>query len=201
MTGEGAESRKPDKLPQRLLTAATRLFAEYGFEGTSVQKIVEAAGVTKGALYHYFDSKDDLLRDIYGRVLRMQAEQLEKFATTQSPVAERLRNAAADVVLTSIAHLDDTKIFFRSMHQLSADNQRAVRAARRRYHEGFRTLIEEGQAVGAFRTDVPADLFVDLFFGAVHHLSIWYRHDGTLSAERIGSHFADLLLTSLRPTG
>ena len=47
-------------VPQRLLAAATRLFAERGYDRTSVQEIVEAAGVTKGALYHYFGSKDDL---------------------------------------------------------------------------------------------------------------------------------------------
>ena len=48
-------------MPERLLRAATTLFAEHGFDGTSVQEIVEAAGVTKGAMYHYFASKEDLL--------------------------------------------------------------------------------------------------------------------------------------------
>ncbi|HWM40698.1 MAG TPA: helix-turn-helix domain-containing protein, partial [Streptomyces sp.] len=52
-------------VPQRLMAAATRLFSEQGYDRTSVQEIVEAAGVTKGALYHYFGSKDDLLHEIY----------------------------------------------------------------------------------------------------------------------------------------
>lgn len=42
-------------------TAAVELFARHGIANTSVQQIVEAAGVTKGAMYHYFRSKDDLL--------------------------------------------------------------------------------------------------------------------------------------------
>ncbi len=42
---------------RRILDAALRMFAERGFDGTSVQGIVEAAEVTKGALYHYFDSR------------------------------------------------------------------------------------------------------------------------------------------------
>ena len=63
-------------VPERLVQVASRLFADRGFEGTSVQEIVEAASVTKGAMYHYFGSKDDLLYEIYGRVLRMQMEQL-----------------------------------------------------------------------------------------------------------------------------
>jgi AcrR family transcriptional regulator len=197
MPGGGAEGTAT--VPGRLLSVATRLFAERGFDRTSVQEIVEAAGVTKGAMYHYFDSKDDLLYEIYGRVLREQTERLEKVAATEAPVRERLASAASDVVVSSIANLNDTKIFLQSMHQLNPEKQRAVRAERRRYHERFRALIEEGQRGGEFRADQPADLVVDYFFGAVHHLGFWYRPEGALSAQQVGDHFADLLLGSLRP--
>jgi AcrR family transcriptional regulator len=164
-----------------------------------VQEIVEAAGVTKGALYHYFGSKDDLLHEIYGRVLRLQMERLESIAGKEAaPVAERLVEAAADVVVTSIDNLDDTKIFFRSMHQLSPEKQKAVRADRRRYHEKFRALVEEGQREGVFRPEVRPDLVVDFFFGAVHHLGTWYRKGGPLSAGQVAADFADMLLHSVR---
>lgn len=193
--------RAEGTVPQRLLAVATRLFAEKGFEHTSVQEIVDVAGVTKGAMYHYFDSKDDLLYEIYARVLRMQTERLEKFAAGEGTLAERLRAAAVDVVVTSVANLDDTKIFFRSMHQLSAEKQRTVRAERRRYHERFRAMLEEGQRTGTFRSDVPPDLVVDFFFGSVHHLGTWYHRGGPMSGEQVGEYFADLLLGSLRPGG
>ena len=75
-------------VPQRLLAAATRLFAEQGYDRTSVQEIVEAAGVTKGALYHYFGSKDDLLHEVYARVLRLQQERLDAFAGADEPDRE-----------------------------------------------------------------------------------------------------------------
>jgi AcrR family transcriptional regulator len=182
---------------ERLLAEATRLFAKQGFDRTSVQEIVEAAGVTKGAMYHYFGSKDDLLHEIYGRVLRDQMERLEKFAAGGAPSAERVRDAAADVVITTIENLDDVKIFGQSMHHLSPGKQRAVRAERRRYHECFRSLVEEGQRDGTFRQDVPADLVIDYFFGAVHHLGVWYRRNGKLSPADVAGHYASLLLTSL----
>jgi AcrR family transcriptional regulator len=187
-------------VPERLLAEATRLFAERGYDRTSVQEIVEAAGVTKGALYHYFGSKDDLLHEIYGRVLRLQTERLDAIAARPTDVRERLADAAADVVVTSIQNLDDTKIFFRSMHQLSPEKQKAVRAERRRYHETFRSLIEEGQRDGHFRDGLRPDLVVDYFFGSVHHLGTWYHADGPLSAKQVATEFSDLLLHSvLRP--
>jgi len=187
--------------PRRLLEHATKLFAKKGFDRTSVQEIVEAAGVTKGAMYHYFGSKDDLLYEIYARVLREQTRQLESVASSSAPLRERLAAAASDVVVSSIDNLDDNTIFLQSMHQLSPDKQKAVRAERRKYHERFRGLVEEGQASGEFRTDKPADVVVDFFFGSVHHLGSWYRRGGTLSARQVGDHYAYLLLDALRPPG
>ncbi|WP_372451967.1 TetR/AcrR family transcriptional regulator [Streptomyces oryzae] len=189
----------PAPVPQRLLAAATRLFAEQGYDRTSVQEIVEAAGVTKGALYHYFGSKDDLLHEIYGRLLRLQQKRLDVLAEREAPVEERLRAAAADVVVTTIENLDDAMIFFRSMHHLSAEKQKQVRAERRRYHERFRALIEEGQRTGVFSDATPADLVVDYHFGSVHHLSSWYSADGRLTPQQVADHLADLLLRALRP--
>ncbi|MBE9375543.1 TetR family transcriptional regulator [Saccharopolyspora sp. HNM0983] len=197
--GDAREDSAPaEPVPQRLLAMATRLFAEQGFEMTSVQQIVDAAGVTKGAMYHYFGSKDDLLYEVYARLLREQTARMESAADSRAPVQERLRSVAVDVVATTAANLDDTVIFFRSMHLLHPDKQAEVRAERRRYHERVRELIEEGQRDGVFRADRSADLVVDFFFGAVHHLGTWFRKDGELSGEQVGEQFADLLLASLR---
>ncbi|MEW9551364.1 TetR/AcrR family transcriptional regulator [Nonomuraea sp. NPDC050783] len=188
---------KEEPVRQRLLAEATRLFAERGFESTSVQEVVVAAGVTKGAMYHYFDSKDDLLREIYGRVLRMQMDRLAQIADGPGTVEQRLHRAAADVVETTTANLDDSKIFFRSMHLLAPETQKTVRAERRRYHERFRALVAEGQRTGVFAAKVPAELVVDYFFGSVHHLGTWFHADGPLTGAQVGRHFADLLLASL----
>jgi hypothetical protein len=61
-------------------------------------------------------------------------------------------------------------------------------------------LIEEGQRDRQFRTDVPADLVVDYFFGSVHHLGVWYRRNGKLSPAEVAEHYANLLLSSLKET-
>ncbi|PRX97398.1 TetR/AcrR family transcriptional regulator [Allonocardiopsis opalescens] len=186
-------------VPDRLLAAASRLFAQRGFESTSVQDVVEAAGVTKGAMYHYFRSKDDLLHEIYRRLLTMQTQRLADFAAAEGPLPERLFAAASDVVQTSIANLDDSVIFFRSMHLLTNEHQTRVRAERRRYHELFRSLIEEGQRSGAFRDDIPAGIVTIHYFGSVHQLGTWYRPDGKMTPRELGEYYATLLLAGLRP--
>jgi AcrR family transcriptional regulator len=183
----------------RLVQAAARLFAEKGFEATTVRQIVEAAGVTKGGLYHYFDSKDALLYEIYSRMLRMQANRMETIAESGLPLPQRVHAIIADVVATSIANLDDAVVFFQSVHLLEAGKQADVRAERRLYHERFRALVEEGQRSGVFRADVPADIVVNYHFGAIHRLGMWYHPDGSLSGEQVGLYFANLMLGSLLP--
>lgn len=184
-------------VPERLIDAATRLFADKGFDRVAVQEIVQSAGVTKGAMYHYFGSKDDLLHEIYGRVLRMQTERLEKVSADSAPIADRLHAAAVDVIVTSVENFDAAKVFFRSIDSLAEETRREVRAERRRYHEKFRSLIEEGQSASVFSTDVPADLTTHYFFGSVHHLGTWYRTDGPVSARQLADYYADLLLASV----
>src|SRR5690348_3647600 len=123
---------------ERLLAAASRLFAERGFALTSVQEIVERAGVTKGAMYHYYASKDDLLQQTYTRLLDVQSSRLEAIAGTDLPVRTRLRAAAADVVVSTLENLDDAMVSWRSMHMLPQERLAQVRLERRRYHERFR---------------------------------------------------------------
>jgi AcrR family transcriptional regulator len=189
-----------EPVQERLLTAASRLFAERGFALTSVQDIVERAGVTKGAMYHYYTSKDDLLQQIYTRLLAVQSERLVGIAESDRPVRERLQTAAVDVVVTTLEHLDDATVSWRSMHMLPPERLAEVRADRRRFHERFRALIEQGQREGVLRADVSPDLAAHQFFGGVHHLGTWYHADGELTPESIGETFAELLLRGLAPS-
>ena len=198
MTQSAESTTVSPSVPDRLLAEATRLFAQRGFDRVSVQELVEAAGVTKGAMYHYFTSKDDLLFAIYQRVLQLQMSRLAQIVERGGDVTERLHAAAADVVKTTVDNLDDMVIFFRSLHMLSPDRQREVRKERRAYHELFRSLVEEGMREGVFQDNIPADIVVNYFFGSIHHLSMWYRADGELDGAQLGEYYADLLLASLR---
>jgi AcrR family transcriptional regulator len=185
-------------LPERLIKVSTRLFAQHGYEATSVQQIVDAAGVTKGALYHHFASKDDLLYEVYHRVLGAQRARLDELAGGPGPADERLRAVIADAIESSVANLDELIVFFRSQHLLPAAQQKSVRAERRRYHDRVRDLVEEGQAAGVFSRDVPADVVVQFCYGAINQIGSWYRHDGALSATELGAQFDRLVLSGLR---
>jgi AcrR family transcriptional regulator len=182
----------------RLVTVATGLFAAQGYDATSVQQIVHAAGATKGGFYHHFASKDELLFEVYHRVLAEQTRRLEEIASGPGDPAQRLTAVVADVIATSVDNLDELTVYLRSAHALPEDQRAAMRAERRRYHLRVRRLIEEGQRSGAFTADVPADVAVHFVYGAINQLVTWYRRGGKLSPADLAAHFDRLILSGLR---
>ena len=65
---------------EQLVEAARQLFATHGYEQTSLDAIVEKAGVTKGAMYHHFESKQELFAAVYAREQRKLADAVESAA-------------------------------------------------------------------------------------------------------------------------
>src|ERR1700712_1343363 len=124
----------PIPIPEKIMRVSVELFAENGYAQTSVQQIVDAAGVTKGAMYHYFKSKDDLLFDIYDRILSLQREHLDEIVARGLSVEETMRLICEDVLVTSIERMNEGATFFRSQHMLSAKRQTEVKRRRREYN-------------------------------------------------------------------
>ncbi|MES2092235.1 MAG: TetR/AcrR family transcriptional regulator [Actinomycetota bacterium] len=178
-------------------TAAVDLFARHGFANTSVQQIVDAAGVTKGAMYHYFRSKDDLLFGIYEHLLTLQGEHLEAIVSTDDTTAEKLRAACVDVIETSIEFLDEGTVFFRSAHMLPVEKQLEVKQRRRDYNDRFAALVEVGQQEGIYRTDIPRAVLVANFFSDLHYLPQWYSADGPEDGSLIAAQLTDLFLAGI----
>ena len=178
--------------------AAVELFAAQGYANTSVQQIVEAAGVTKGAMYHYFESKDDLLFGIYDRLLSMQKRRMDEIIARGGPVDEVLRAVCIDVMETSIDSLPEGTVFFRSAHMLTAPRQQEVTRRRREYHDEFSRLIERGQAEGVYRDDIPRSVIIAHFFSDTHYLPQWYSPDGPEDKGLVAQQITDLFLRSIR---
>lgn len=183
----------------RILASAVALFAEQGFDATTVQQVVDRAEVTKGALYHYFDAKDDLLYEIYHALIGTQTADLDAIVARELGAAETVRAILVNVVRTTIDKLPEAVVFFREAHKLDAERHAAFRADRRRYHESFRAVIVAGQARGEFAATSPPDTVVQIAMGVVNQLPVWYRPDGAKTADQLGNEIADFVLAALRP--
>jgi AcrR family transcriptional regulator len=182
---------------ESVISAAVELFARHGFGSTSVQQVVEVAGVTKGAMYHYFRSKDDLLFAIYEQLLTMQSEHLRAIIARDLSTAEKLRAACVDVIETSVDSLQELTVFFQSAHLLSEDRRKEVTQRRRAYNDEFAAIIETGQREGIYRTDIPRAVLIAHFFSDVHYLSNWFSPDGPEDKTLVAEQLTDLFIRSI----
>ncbi|HEX4704773.1 MAG TPA: TetR/AcrR family transcriptional regulator [Pseudonocardiaceae bacterium] len=185
-------------MEERIIASAVALFAEQGFDATTVQQVVDRAEVTKGALYHYFDAKDDLLYEIYHALIGTQTADLDEIVGRGLGASETVRQILVNVVCSTVDRLPEAAVFFREAHKLDADRMAAFRADRRRYHESFRAIIANGQADGEFAAVVPPDTVVQIAMGVVNQLPVWYRPGGQKSATDLGNEIADFVLAALK---
>jgi TetR/AcrR family transcriptional regulator, fatty acid metabolism regulator protein len=179
----------------RILDAAIRVFAEHGYHGARVGDIAEDAGVAHGLLYHYFSSKDEVLRTIF---VENWGELIGRFRAVEGsdePAPEKLEGIAKillrtwrnDPALVTVM----VREVARSQHlQAQVDDVREAFAIVQR-------VIEEGQAKGTFRTDVDARLASWIFYGGLEEvLTGWVlgqlpdSEDDVARAERTAIEFA-----------
>jgi AcrR family transcriptional regulator len=83
-------SRGPTETKTRILLSARNLFSNYGFTATSLEDILDATGITKGAFYHYFSSKELLCQQIMQDVIA-EYQELYKTVDTQHPAVQQLQ--------------------------------------------------------------------------------------------------------------
>jgi AcrR family transcriptional regulator len=181
----------------RVLDAAVDLFAERGYDGTSVTQVISRAGVAKGGFYHHFASKEALLYEVYGDLISRQLANMDAILADSLPPAEMLRALIADLVETTAASTRPALVFWREMHRLDDERTAAYRRARRRYHDAVRKLIRDAQAAGEFAEVASADTVTFTIFGFVNELPLWYRPNGRKRPAQLAAELADLVLAAL----
>jgi AcrR family transcriptional regulator len=182
----------------RIVAAATELFGRHGYEATSTRQIVEAAQVTKGAMYHWFSSKEDLLTSIYRELLAEQTARLEAIAAGPGPADVRLHDAVTDLFAHMDEHAEPLTVWARSVHLVAGQHAAAVRAERRRYQHLFQDLVEEGQKTGVFRGDVLATVVTNTFLSGIVQIYRWFRPEGPLTRRELGEQMVALFLDGVR---
>ncbi|MGH7949521.1 MAG: TetR/AcrR family transcriptional regulator [Candidatus Binataceae bacterium] len=177
-----APVRRRGSLDQVLINAAMDLFASYGYRGTSLARIAQAAGVTKGALYWHFTDKEEFFLVVVAKVLGEWNQSFEAHppATNRTEFrAEFLR------MFETMAELNERNpwvsrlllIIALESHKIGP---RVLRAMRKSNLEGFANLqrvVERGKEFGALREDLDAPWAASQIYSSYLGLAmLWYLH-------------------------
>jgi TetR/AcrR family transcriptional regulator, fatty acid metabolism regulator protein len=151
-----------------ILDAAIRVFAEHGYHGSRVGDIAEDAGVAHGLLYHYFASKEDVLRTIFVENWGQLIARFRAVEEADEPPQEKLEGIAKILLRT---WRNDPALVTVMVREVARSHE--LESQVEDIREAFaiiQRVIEDGQAAGAFRHDVDARLASWVVYGALEEL-------------------------------
>ena len=154
-----ARNKHPEETVNRILEAATRLFIEKGYEHTSIQDIISnLGGLSKGAIYHHFKSKEDILEAVTDKMTEESNKILEKIRDREDLTGKEKMKM---IFKESVGRSDMDDLF--AVGPDLSNNPRLLFSTFRDTVDNvapfyIRPIIEQGIADGTIQTDYPAAL-------------------------------------------
>ena len=199
--------RRAEDRPDEVLDAALKLFARNGFAATKVEDIAREAGLSKGAIYRYFPSKEDIFESLVKRAIAPIAERTEDLARTSHEDPAVLLKAVLSVVAVKLSDPDTMALPRIVLQEAGRFPELAETYRRQVINKGIGALeliLQKGIAAGQFRP-VDAHLAIRNVMGPLlAHMLLTqiFRIDEdaqTTPQDFIESHFDILMNGLLRP--
>jgi AcrR family transcriptional regulator len=183
-------SSRRELMTSEILEHATRLFAARGYDGTTLQDIADAIGITRPGLYHYISSKEELLAELVREVSEntMHTVREVRLRTDLSSV-EKLQAVVRALVLQRAGAPERFRVLDRTEAALPEEIAAQHLKARREVLAEMRTIIEEGVSSGEFRPR-DARLAALSVIGMCNWVAWWFHPGTSHPAEPVADQLA-----------
>lgn len=178
-----------------IVEAAAKVFQEKGFAAASLEDIAAEVGMWKGSLYHYIDSKEELLLAVVKEPAEHILNDLRHVSALDLPPAEKIR-----LVAKAHGHVLETTFVYASVYlQEVAGRKRSTEwAARdREYVQLITRMIEEGIDRGDFSPQIDPRTATFTLIGALNWVTRWYKPEGALTAGKIAEQICTNFLNGV----
>ena len=187
----------PPRTRRELVDSALHLFERDGFDRPSLQQIVTRANLTKGAFYHHFESKEDLLWQIQNEYLDTQLEASAAIVEAYPDTVEQLRQLIRLSLAGVVSYRAHVTIFYQERRHLTGDRLASVAAKRSELEAVFRAAVQRGLDDGTFRPAMSSRIISFGILGMCAWAFQWFRPEGTMNIEEVADQFCALVLDGL----
>lgn len=180
--------QKGERRSQEIFETAARLFAQRGYSRTSIRDLAEDLGLQKSSLYHYFDSKEDLLHRLLDDIMEQALTRIEELCGQPMSPLEKL---TAFMRLYTHVYAGDRyrlTLLVNELDCLPPERRELVVAKQRRYVTAIKGILAELKGAGLL-VDLPLPVLVFAFFGMVHYTPKWFNASGPVSPDELGGIF------------
>ncbi|MEU0782157.1 TetR/AcrR family transcriptional regulator [Streptomyces sp. NPDC006173] len=161
--------------PETLLSVAVQVFNDRGYDGTSMEHLSKAAGISKSSIYHHVAGKEELLRRAVSRALEGLFGILDEEDARVGRAVERLEYVVRRMVEVLTSELPYVTLLLRVRG--NTDTERWALERRREFDHQVAELLKAAAADGDVRGDVEVRLATRLVFGMINSLVEWFRPD------------------------
>jgi TetR/AcrR family transcriptional regulator, cholesterol catabolism regulator len=151
-------------MKEAIFKAAASVFCKHGEQGTTMNRVAEAANLAKSSLYDYFESKEELLQFIRSRLVEPCFQAIEEISNADLPVLQKLEK----ILRTAWEHAVQNKGLIQLVSGVDHGSQ-VKRDVRPRFMKILKTVFEQGIREGVFRLHNPA-MTSRLFLGCLSEL-------------------------------
>ena len=185
---------------ETILAAASRAFAEKGYETTSITEIARAADVSDGLIYKYFSNKRDLLEHVLRNFYERVIEDLGAKVARGKGFREQLYILISEHLSVFVAERNLCRLFISEVRIASDYRGSAIQQLNRRYTSILVKMVEEAEACGEIPNKVDPRVVRDMLFGAIEH-SAWRHTIGKrpLDVQSMARAITDIFLIGLCP--
>jgi TetR/AcrR family fatty acid metabolism transcriptional regulator len=189
-----ARKRSDDKR-QRILQAAAKVFARKGYHGARVSEIARRADVADGTIYLYFHGKEDILVSLFDEVMIEHLRQGREELASVRGAPEKLRTIARRHLGLLGSNRDLAVVFQVELRHSIKFMERFTASWLQDYFSLLSEVIEQGQAEGSLRDDLPLKLVTRSFFGALDEMvTSWILSHRDYDLSELAGPVVDLLL-------
>ncbi len=175
-----------------ILNTATQLFADKGFHASSIMDIAKACDTSKSSLYHYFDSKEELLYEIlHNHALVLSQSLLPIHDDPQTNATEKLTLFAQKLIFQNVSFRAQHKLILNELDALGEKQRQEITALLRAPIESiFSSLVEINPKLkNESALQFPVAM---MFIGMINWTHTWFSGEGALTTDK----FANLLCDS-----
>jgi len=191
-----AEPSAADARRAQVVALAADLFDRDGYPSISMEQIAAAAGIAKPTLYHYFRSKDEILRGVHESFIGTLLERQDERVRLGLAPADLLLGAMTDIFGLMETHRGYVRVFFEHHRELPDAARREIRVKRDRYERLIRDAVDQGIQDGTFRGVDPGAATMAVF-GICNWAYQWWRPGGGADPAHMAQKMWDLIIRGL----
>jgi AcrR family transcriptional regulator len=179
---------------QEILRAAARLFQQQGYDATSMNDVAAALKLSKGGLYHHFQSKDEILFDLMNHAMDITEERVINPVKAIADPEERLRTLIRRHIAVVLSERDrEITVMLHENHPLSPSLRKRINARKKDYVHFLENLISEVQRARGSKGTVTARAAAFAVLGMLNWIYQWYSPEGSLREESLVQQYTEIL--------